>query len=273
MISPRLELELLLWRLAGRRARLWWRDDDAAGACPALARLLAISAETATPLCLAVIPAGDMAGLAQMLAQAGRVCVVQHGVDHQNRREGAAAGEFAHDWPQARLAADLALGWARVAGLPRVLKVFAPPWNDVHPALEAALRDRGFVGWSAEGGLDDAEGLPRQDVHVDLLRWRGGARFRGRGRFLADVRRELSRRRRARAWDAPIGLLTHHLAHDAAAWSFLEYFLRWSRGVRSWRGWTSRRCCQGRSRRRLSRCARCGWAGPEPGWPGPGRGS
>ena len=229
MISPRLELELLRWRLAGRRARLWWRDDDAAAAGPELNRLLTISADTATPLALAVIPAGDMAGLAPALASAGQVTVVQHGVDHQNRREGAAAGEFAHDWPQARLAAEISRGWGRIAGLPGALQVFVPPWNDVHPALEAALRDCGFVGWSAEGSVD-AGPLPRRDVHLDLLRWRGGARFRGRARFLAALRRELARRRRDGRWDAPIGILTHHLAHDAPAWRFLAAFLRWSQG-------------------------------------------
>ena len=229
MGSPRLELELLRWRLAGRQAVLWWRDDDAAGASPALDRLLAISAATATPLTLAVIPSGDMEGLAAVLAPARQVSVVQHGMDHQNRRTGRRAGEFPPSWAQARLAAELTRGWGRIAQLPGALRLFVPPWNDIHPSLEAALRDCGFVGWSADGELDH-DGLTRRDAHLDLLRWRGGARFRGEGRFLAGLRRELARRRRAGRWDAPIGLLTHHLAHDAAAWRFLEGFLRWGHG-------------------------------------------
>ena len=169
-----------------------------------------------------------MDGLAGALKGSALVNVAQHGVDHQNRRTGSAAGEFADDWSQARLAVELARGWELIAGLPRAAQVFVPPWNDVHPALEAALRDGGFVGWSVEGGLGAEDPLPRVDAHLDLMRWRGGARFRGRGRFLAGLRRELARRRRAGRWDAPIGLLTHHLAHDNAAWDFLREFLAWS---------------------------------------------
>ena len=50
MLSLGLALELLRWRLAGRRARLWWRDDDAAGDCADLQQLLRLSAETTPPL-------------------------------------------------------------------------------------------------------------------------------------------------------------------------------------------------------------------------------
>jgi hypothetical protein len=106
-----------------------------------------------------------------------------------------------------------------------------PPWNDAHPLLERALASCGYAGWSVNGEMASGErrpgdGLPRVDVHLDLMRWRGGARFRGKGRFLKAFRMELRRRRRAGLWDAPIGLLTHHLAHDEASWAFLESFLR-----------------------------------------------
>ncbi len=227
MFHPGLEIELFRWRLAGRRARLWWRDDDAAGATPALERLLAISAAGATPLTLAVVPAGRKAALADLLAGALQADVVQHGVDHRNRRAGPVAGEFPHDWPRVRLTTELAWGWARIAGLPGALPVFVPPWNDAHPQLERALAECGYAGWSANGAVEQAPGGRRMDVHLDLLRWRGGARFRGQGRLLADLRRELARRRKAGLWTAPVGLLTHHLAHDEAAWAFLERFIGW----------------------------------------------
>ena len=233
-------LEAARWRRVGRTARLWWRDDDAAGYCAQFERLLRLSSETRVPLTLAVVPAGDMAGLGARLTErptgASSITVAQHGVDHLNRRSGPAAGEFPHDWTQAELEIALRRGWSLTQRLPHAEPVFVPPWNDVHPQLEAALAACGYAGWSVNGELAPGEGLARVDVHLDLLRWRGGARFRGRARFLRALTAELARRRKAGLWDAPIGLLTHHLAHDAASWRFLEAFLRWTQARRelSW---------------------------------------
>jgi hypothetical protein len=240
MLSLKLSRELARWRKAGRTARLWWRDDDAAGASAALDRLLQASRATGVPLTLAVVPAGDMRSLAGRLARASMVNVVQHGVDHRNRRGGPAAGEFPHDWPRRDLETALRRGWSLLQAVPRSQPVYVPPWNDAHPELEAALGACGYAGWSANGELAPAVredgGPPRLDVHLDLLRWRGGARFRGRGRLLSALADELRRRRLAGRWEAPIGLLTHHLAHDERAWRFLEAFLAWSaaRGELAW---------------------------------------
>jgi hypothetical protein len=229
--TPALWLEARRWRAAGRTARLWWRDDDASAPSAALDRLLKTAQQTRVPLTLAVVPSGDMPGLAARLNHVPGVCVVQHGVDHQNRRTGDAAGEFPGDWTQAQLQSALLQGWGRLQRLPNILAVFTPPWNDVHPRLEAALRSLGYDGWSAHGWLGDQGGgaeLARADVHLDLLRWRGGARFRGRARLLDSLAAEMRRRREAGLWDAPIGLLTHHLVHDEAAWRFLGAFQHWS---------------------------------------------
>jgi hypothetical protein len=234
MNDLRLWLELGRWRAAGHTARLWWRDDDASGSASArdgllLERLVQVSAATGAPLVLAVVPVGEMSGLANRLEGATAVTVAQHGVDHQNRREGAVAGEFPHDWSQQQLQEALAAGWSRIEKLPRAMKVFAPPWNDVHPHLERALRANGYAGWSAAGMVSASGTCCRLDAHLDLMRWRGGARFRGRGKLLAAFAAELRRRRISGLWDAPIGLLSHHLAHDAAAWTFLGDFLRWTK--------------------------------------------
>ena len=222
-------LELRRWRRAGRTVRLWWRDDAAAGSSAALDRLLQVSRASGAPLTLAVLPTGDMRGLAAQLRRTALVTAVQHGVDHRNRRSGPVAGEFPHDWSQTQVEIALLNGRSQMQALPRALAVFVPPWNDAHPKLAAALVACGYAGWSAHGALAaDGGGPMRVDVHLDLLRWRGGARFRGRGRFLSGLVKELRRRREAGLWTAPIGLLTHHLVHDGAAWRFLEAFLAWT---------------------------------------------
>lgn len=224
-----LDVELRRWRAAGHRATLWWRDDDARVPSAELDRLLAIRGRA--PLTLAVIPDGDMVALGARLIDAAGVSVVQHGVDHQNRRLGAVAGEFPPDWRRIRVATQVRAGWRRLAVLPAVERIFVPPWNDVHPELPVVLSDCGYEGWSAWGQVsDDGEPTPRIDAHLDLMRWKGGARFRGEAKFLGELRGLLTERRRTGQWLAPVGLLTHHLAHDEAAWAFLDRFTRWSEG-------------------------------------------
>ena len=65
--------ELDAWTADGRRATLWWRDDDAAEPDAALERLLALAATHGLPLALAVIPARATRALAQRLAEADEI--------------------------------------------------------------------------------------------------------------------------------------------------------------------------------------------------------
>jgi hypothetical protein len=127
------------------------------------------------------------------------------------------------------ISAKLRAGWARLQGLPGLFPAFAPPWNDIHPALPGALRVCGYVGLTAHGELSAALRPYRVDTHLDLMRWKNRVRFRGAGRFPRDLTAALALRRKQGRWDAPLGLLTHHLAHDEAAWRFLGKFLGWAR--------------------------------------------
>ncbi len=225
--------------MADRQALFWWRDDDARGRTPRLDRLLKIAERHHAPLALAAVPDPANVELQDCLDRAP-VELIQHGIDHVNRRTGPAAGELPHDWPLDRLVAELTR--SRVALPPRTAPIFVPPWNDVHPQLPAALAACGFTGWSAWPGAVPGEGGPRRvDAHVDLLRWRGGARFRGYSRLLKAFRAALADRRQRGDWNAPIGLLTHHLDHDEPAWTCLDWFLGRFRThpAISWRSLTS----------------------------------
>ncbi|HWW26373.1 MAG TPA: polysaccharide deacetylase, partial [Caulobacter sp.] len=103
-------------------------------------------------------------------------------------------------------------------------RLFVPPWNNAHPTLKRALDLQGLQ-LSCYGGMRRADEPGRLDAHLDVMRWKPKARFRGRVRFLSRVRRLLAERRMSGAWDQPLGLLTHHLDHDEPAWRFLEAFL------------------------------------------------
>ena len=220
-IRAALEREVDAWRAAGREATLWWRDDDAVEPSPALSRLLGV--RPGCPLGLAVIPAGANACLAGVLPDA--VDVLVHGFAHANH---AASADRKSEYPAGRVApGEMRVGRERLEDLlgERVLPVFVPPWNRMGEDAAAALPAAGYRVLSGYRGRPEGP-LPRLDTHVDLVDWRGGRRFAGAGTVLGALVSALAARR-ATSDPRPTGVLTHHLAHDAATWSFLEDLLAW----------------------------------------------
>lgn len=230
-----LAAELDRWALDGRLATFWWRDDDATDATPALERLLALAAAHGVALALAVIPADATAALADRLATAEGVTVLQHGWAHRNHAPpGARKAELGDDRPVAAALADLDRGRDRLAALfgpggrfdPALL---VPPWNRAGPAVSRALRARG-VALSRFGGRPAGDRL-RIDAHVDPVAWKAPATgryrpFLGEEAALGQAIGHLMARRAGTAdrWEAT-GLLTHHLVHDAETWAFVARFV------------------------------------------------
>ncbi len=232
-----LERELDAWSAEGRRATLWWRDDDAVAQTPALERLLGLALRSGLPVALAVIPARLSRRLPDRLSRtAGLVTVLQHGYAHRNH---APAGEKKQELGGHRPAAsvleemsrgaammDAAFGPCREAGAePARLPVLVPPWNRIAEGYLPALSRLGFRGLSCHGARPAAQpaaGLIQTNSHVDIMRWQAPRGFLGEAEALGQLTEHL-RRRRGGEVDAeePTGLLTHHLAHDAAAWDFL----------------------------------------------------
>lgn len=188
---------------------------------PALDRLLALAA--GRPLALAVIPDGDRGALSARLKSATDVIVGQHGVDHVNRRgAGAPPSEYAETVSASAMAALILVHRERLEAAGLAPAFFTPPWNAIQPDLVEALRLSGFETLSA--GEDS----------VDVLRWKGGPRFKGSRAVLRALRRKLADRRRAGAFHRPVGLLTHHLEHDEATWRFLNRLVPWLDGTVEW---------------------------------------
>ena len=245
--------EFARWRDAGRVAELWWRDDDAARAAPALERLLELASRAAVPLALAVVPEPAQGA---WLAELGPgVSLLQHGFDHRNRAaEGEKKTEFPATEPLASALARLAAGHARLAALagPRALKVLAPPWNRLAAALVPRLPEAGLRGLSRYGARRNAHPAPgvlQINTHVDLIAWKSGRGFVGEDAALGLALRHLAARRAGEADPGePTGLLTHHAVHDEGAWRFLERLLeatrrepgvRWGHAPRLFEGGTA----------------------------------
>lgn len=215
------EEELARCRDAGRAPVFWWRDDDAGAATAEIGRLLELSAASAVPLALAVVPEAAQPALFRILH--ARVAVLQHGSDHRNR---AGPGEKKTEFPAAERE-DHAL--ARIAAARERLEsiagawlipVLAPPWNRLRGALAARLPEVGVRGLSTYGPRATAEpapGIRQVNTHVDIVAWHEGRGFIGEEQALGMARRHL-----ALQSDEPTGWLTHHAAHQPASWTFLE---------------------------------------------------
>ena len=231
----KLEPELRRWRRDGLRPKIWWRDDDARHPTPALDRLL--SAAAGRPLALAVIPNPQLDLLAARLALASNVQVGQHGVDHVNKSQpGAEPSEYAPTAGAGEIAQAIAAARTGFVEAGLAPHFFTPPWNACQPGLDAALSACGFDRLSAGPHQPADAQLSYAPSDVDLLRWRGGPRFRGSSRIAAALANALRWRRRAGAWGEPVGLLTHHLVHDEPTWRFLDWLTRFADRHFDWVG-------------------------------------
>ncbi|MCJ2027085.1 glycosyltransferase [Methylobacterium sp. J-067] len=194
--------------------RLWWRDDDAVAATPALDRLLALAGPR--PILIAAIPARIEPSLAHRLRGARTICVGVHGLAHDNHAPpDAKPAEFGPHRPLATLREEAARALALAQDrLPRetLLPVFVPPWNRIDPDLAADLPSLGYAGLSAAKGPGGAA--------LDVIDWRGTRSLRDPAALLATLTAHAESRS-----GAPLGLLTHHLAHDEAVWAFLAELL------------------------------------------------
>ncbi len=232
-----LDREIAAWRRFGHVPRLWLRDDDARVPSTALDRLLQVLG--GRPMALAVVPDGDLKPLAAALEGETSVTISQHGIDHINRRgPGEPVGEHPLGSSVETIAARVREGLARFADAGLEPLFYTPPWNRIDEALPEALLACGYRRLSAWGEASpDASPITRLDAHVDVLRWNPSPRFRGQGRVLGDLRRQLQARRRAGAFESPIGILTHHLDHDEDTWAFLDWLGEYADGRFAWRSY------------------------------------
>lgn len=225
--------ELDTWAREGQRATFWWRDDDAVEPTPTLDRLLDLAQRHDAPLMLAVIPARAAPALAERIAEAGNhVVPAQHGYAHRNHAPaGERKCELGTHRPLAEVLEELARGRAVMdshfgdAWLP----VMVPPWNRIGPEVTGRLSTLGYVGLSTIAPRAAAYAAPKVlqvNTHLDIMRWQAPRGFLGTGPALTRLTAHLRARRTGQAdAEEPTGLLTHHLAHDAAVWDFLERLL------------------------------------------------
>ncbi|RCS22628.1 polysaccharide deacetylase [Phyllobacterium salinisoli] len=213
--------ELLRWARAGRMAEFWLRDDDAVEPTAALDRSLDLTAKHAIPLTLAVIPAHTGDALAARLSREGHVSIAIHGWAHENHALAAEKKqELGPHRPRQVVLGDLARGFARLSHLhgERALPLLVPPWNRIDAGLVSELDRLGFRALSVFGPPKPAS-IPLINSNVDVMDWHGTRGCRDHVLLVVEIVAQL---RRAFGGGDPVGLLTHHLVHDEAVWSFME---------------------------------------------------
>ena len=224
-----LDTALKNMRDRGREPVLWWRDDDAAEATPQLDRLLGLAETFGAEIGIAAVPSKVHLSLAERLREQPGASILVHGYAHANHAPGT---EKKAEFGPAR---DVAVMESEVRAGLRHLKGICGPVLRIRPALEpdsagthSASARGGYVGLSTfrdRPSAQPAPGLRQVNAHLDPIDWHGS-------RSLADVPAlvaVLADAIRGRALRPgpiePLGLLTHHLVHDEAIWSFCEELL------------------------------------------------
>ncbi|MFF0946611.1 polysaccharide deacetylase family protein [Rhizobium leguminosarum] len=218
-----LRRELDRWQAAGRVVRFWLRDDDAVEPTQALETLMALTGESEVPLTLAVVPCLTGEALAARLVDETAVAVAVHGWSHTNHAgPQGKKQELGGDRPAEAVLGELGEGFRLLERLhpARFLPVLVPPWNRIDAALIPALPELGFAGLSVYGRAKQGGPMPLLNTHVDIIDWHGTRGGRSEADLVAELLAEL--RHRFAGSDEPVGVLTHHLVHDAAAWDFLS---------------------------------------------------
>ena len=223
-----LQAELDRWQEAGKTARFWLRDDDAVEPTPELERLLVLAGKHGAPLALAVIPQHTGEALARRLDVHRAINVAVHGWSHTNfADEGEKKQELgAHRAPGAMLS-ELRAGFEKLGQLypSTFTPVLVPPWNRIAASLVPELEGVGFCALSVFG--PEKQGPIRfVNTHADIMDWHGNRGGRTDEAILADI---VKRLREMFVSGGTMGLLTHHLVHDAAAWSFVDRLLGFTR--------------------------------------------
>ena len=222
-----LEEELERWQSAGRTARLWLRDDDATEPTAELEKL--------AKLALTFRGAGrarhhsrqNGALLARWLQSMPHIHPAVHGWSHHNHAPpNEKRQELGPHRPREVVLDELRQGLKhmRLLYAERLFPMLVPPWNRIDPALVEDLPRLGFAALSAFGPAPRTSPIPVVNAHVDIIDSRAGNRARATSQLFRQLADELSRARVGGGY--PVGVLSHHLAGDAAALHFLEHLFQ-----------------------------------------------
>ncbi|MFZ1816013.1 MAG: polysaccharide deacetylase family protein [Rhizobiaceae bacterium] len=224
-----IEKELDAWQQAGLTPRLFLRDDDAIEDTVALRRLCELTLRFRVPLLLAIIPDPARESLVPLLSSHPHVTPAVHGFRHQRHSpKGEKTSELGDHRPAATVLGELRQGREKLVRLfaGNVSGILVPPWNRISATIRDRVGEAGFEAISAHGWDTDGSAVAMVNAHVDIIHWSGGKVGREADWVFSQLATNLEMARQCGG--APVGVLLHHLDHDARAWSSLQELFIWS---------------------------------------------
>ncbi|MEO1607269.1 MAG: polysaccharide deacetylase family protein [Pseudomonadota bacterium] len=205
--------------------KIWWRDDDAIEATPALERLIRLS-EHHLPVHLAIIPGLVKPSIVDA-ADAATVVPVVHGWRHENHQKTGKKSEYGFVRPETDT--ELRQGVERLSAMfgSRLFPMFVPPWNRVDASVLPLVADAGHTVLSTFGDqhLGNTNSLKVVNTHIDPIDWRGSRDLVDPEVLIKAIANSIADRIQNDGSGEPIGLLTHHLVHSGAIWQFTDALL------------------------------------------------
>ncbi|HUF45256.1 MAG TPA: polysaccharide deacetylase, partial [Aestuariivirgaceae bacterium] len=180
------------------------------------------------PVVVAVVPMPAEPHLAIRLAEFAHIKVAAHGFAHRNHAlPGEKKQELGPHRPAETVLEELSIGLDRLVGLfsGQAVPMLVPPWNRIAAELLPRLPQLGIRYLSAFDPSQLREPVPdllQVDCQLDIIDWRA----RGAHPHEVLAGRLAGLVRDSAAAPAPIGILSHHLAHDEKAWQFLTHLFR-----------------------------------------------
>ena len=215
--------ELRQWAQAKKPARLFLRDDDACDDTSALRQLSTVTNHYNIPLLLAVIPDHATRELGDFIGSKPHIVPAVHGFSHTNHGNLEEKKiELGGHRPLEIVIAELAQGRDKLLEKfgEKLSPILVPPWNRISKEVAENVGKVGFVAVSGFGWKAASDQVAWVNTHVDIIDWKNDKASKSIGLVLEELTNNLII---ARANDyAAIGILTHHLVHDDAAWKMLE---------------------------------------------------
>ncbi|MGB7286224.1 MAG: hypothetical protein WBC71_04760 [Salaquimonas sp.] len=214
--------ELSLWKDAGQKVRIWWRDDDAIKVTPELEQLEELAEIYEMPMLLAVIPALVDPRLGDFVSHQVMMQAAVHGYAHQDHSTiGQKKTELTASYPlrsvghvfdELRESRSII---KELFGEP-ASQLIVPPWNRVDKEISEKLGEVGFKLLSGFTFKRLSNTIPQLNCQLDLMHWKPERQGKTEQEVFTELQKCLYEAREKNF--APIGILSHHLVHDKEAW-------------------------------------------------------